>query len=350
MIAAAALAALLLAGHAASAAEADATSPPIELSIVGGLAGVTQFTRFEKPFWESEITERSGGRIVATIRPFDGGGLRGQEMLQLLRLGVVPYGNVLLSLVSADEPELDAPDLPLVNPDMERLRETVGLYRQHMSDILRDRYGIVLLGIYAYPAQVIYCEDAFSGLDDLAGRNIRTSAVGQSDLMNSLGAVPIILPFAKIVSALESDVADCAVTGTLSGYEVGLAEITSHLHPMAINWGVSFFGANEAAFDALPPDIRAVIREGVADLEARIWEQAEIDPARGIACNTRSDACSDPGRGAMTLVDAPADEVRRADLLREVVLPRWVDRCGRACVDAWNAHLAAATGVTAGMR
>ena len=301
----------------------------------------------EKPFWESEITERSGGRIVATIRPFDGGGLRGQEMLQLLRLGVVSYGNVLLSLVSADEPELDAPDLPFVSPDMERLRQTVGLYRQHMRDILEDRYDIVLLGIYVYPAQVIYCEDAFSGLDDLAGRKVRTSAVGQSDLMSELGAMPVIVPFANIVSALQSEVVDCAITGTLSGHEIGLGRITTHLHGMAINWGLSFFGANRAAFDSLPTDIQEEIRRGVADLEARIWEQAEVDTERGIACNTGTEACSDLEKGTMTLVSAPADVARRMDLLRDVVLPRWIDRCGQACVDAWNDHLAGATGVQA---
>lgn len=349
-MAVAALAALFGSGIPAAAraveARAEAQST-VRLSIVGGLAAVTQFTRFEKPFWEQEITARSNGRIVATIRPFDGGGLRGQEMLQLLRLGVVPFGNVLLSLVSADEPELDAPDLPLVNPDFERLRQTVGLYREHMRDILRDRYGIVLLGVYVYPAQVLYCEDAFAGLDDLAGRKVRTSAVGQSDLMSALGAMPVIVPFADIVPAVKSDVADCAITGTLSGYEIGLGDVTSHLHGMAITWGLSFFGANMAAFDSLPADIQGVIRDGVADLEARIWKQAEVDTERGIACNTGSDACIDLEKGTMTLVNAPADEVRRTALLRDVVLARWVDRCGQACVSAWNAHLAAATGVPA---
>lgn len=349
-IAVAALAALLAAASspAISAEHADAAAPdPVRLSIVGGLAAVTQFTKLEKPFWEKEITERSSGRIVATIRPFDAGGLRGQEMLQLLRLGVVPFGNVLLSLVSADEPELDAPDLPLVNPDMERLRRTVGLYRQHIRDILRDRYGIVLLGVYVYPAQVLYCEEAFTGLDDLAGRRVRTSAVGQSDLMSALGAMPVIVPFADIVPALKSNVADCAITGTLSGYEIGLGKVTTHLHGMAITWGLAFFGANSAAFDALPPDLQGVIRAGVADLEARIWQQAERDTDRGIACNTGSDACVDLEKGTMTLVDVPADEARRTELLRDVVLPRWIERCGQACVEAWNGHLAAATGIAA---
>jgi len=321
----------------------------VRLSIVGGLASVTQFAKLEKPFWETEITERSGGRIIATIRPFDAGGLRGQEMLQLIRLGVVPFGTVLLSVVSADEPELEAPDLPLLNPDMAALRQTVAAYREHMRRLLLERHGVVLLGIYAYPAQVIYCKAPFAGLNDLAARRVRTSAVGQSDLMNAIGAIPVIVPFADIVPALNADVADCAITGTLSGYEIGMPEVTSHIHSMAITWGLSFFGANRTAWDALPPDLQEVIRTGIGDLESRIWSQAAADTDRGLACNTGAPSCVAPAKRPMTLVDAAADESRRTSLLRDVVLPRWIARCGSNCAAAWNTYLGAITGITIGM-
>lgn len=320
----------------------------IRLSIVGGLAGVTQFSKFERPFWEQEIAQRSHGRVTATIRPFDGGGLRGQEMLQLMRLGVVPFGTVLLSLVSADEPEMTAPDLPILNPDMATLRITVGAFREHLRQILLQRYGIELLAIYAYPAQVLYCKKQFASLDDMAGRKVRTSSVGQSELMSALGAVPVMVPFAEIVPALRDGVADCAITGTLSGYEIGLPSVTSHVHSMALSWGLSFFGVNLAAWNALPPDVRDIIRSGISDLEARIWEQADNDTARGLACNVGAAACVGLPGGRMTLVPSEADEERRSRLLQEVVLPRWIERCGDPCTQAWNNYLATAHGIKLG--
>ncbi len=332
--------------HAAE--DTAASSDAVRLSIVGGLAAVTQFSKLERPFWETEITERSNGRIVATVRPFDTGGLRAQEMLQLIRLGVVPFGTALLSVVSPDEPELDAPDLPLLNPDMESLRRTVALYREHLRKLLLDRYDIVLLGVYVYPAQVLFCRDPFSGLDDLKGRRVRTSAVGQSELMSALGAIPVIVPFADMVRALREDVADCAITGTLSGYEIGLPDVTTHIHGMAISWGLSAFGANLAAWEALPPDLRQIIADGVHDLEIRIWAQASADTDRGLACDIGATSCLEPPKRPMTLVNATADEARRTQLHKDVVLPHWVMRCGKACASAWNTHLAAATGITIG--
>ena len=117
-------------------------------------------------------------------------------MLQLMRLGIVPFGTALLAVVSGDEPELNAVDLPALNPDMQALRKTVALYRPHLQQMLRTKFGIELLAVYAYPAQVIFCAKPFTGLSDLAGRRIRTSSVGQSEMMTALGAIPVLTPFA----------------------------------------------------------------------------------------------------------------------------------------------------------
>ena len=319
----------------------------VNLQIVGGLAGVTQYTGYEQPFWEKEITERSGGRITATIRPLDAGGLRAEETLQLMRLGVVPFGTASLSRVSSDDPELNAVDLPVLNPDMATLRKTVQATREHLADYLLKRYDIVLLAIYTYPAQVIFCTQPFSGLDDLVGRKVRTSSVGQAELMAGLGAVPVLLPFAEIVPALKAGVAECAITGTLSGYEIGLPGTATYVHTMAISWGVSFFGANRAAWEAIPPDLQGVIREGLGDLERRVWIQADTDTKRGLACNSGTATCGDVV-GDMTLVPtSPKDAARREKLLERVVIPRWILRCGARCAQAWNTYLAPVHGLRA---
>ncbi len=320
---------------------------PVRLTVVGGLAGVSQYNQLEQPFWQTEIAERTRGRLTASIRPFNESGLRGEDMLQLMRLGVVPFGTALLAVAAGDEPELNAVDLPALNPDIATLRQTVSRYREHLRQVLRERYDIELLGIYAYPAQVLFCTRAFQGLDDLAGRRIRTSSVGQSELMVALGAMPVLIPFAETLAALRDGVADCAITGTLSGYEIGLPSVTTHVHAMAISWGMSFFGANVAAWRAIPADLRDEVRRGVTDLEQRIWTRAEDDTTRGLTCTTQA-VCPGARRKPMTLVPlSPSDAERRRLLLVETVLPRWIERCGEACVAAWNATLKPALGVTA---
>lgn len=322
-----------------------------QLRVVGGLAGVTQHVRFELPFWTQELEQLSGGRLTATVHPFDRSGLRGQDMLQLIRLGVVPFGTALLSLVSGDEPELNAVDLPGLNPDIGTLKRTVDAYRPHLARVLQERYDVELLGIYTYPAQVIYCRRPFAGLTDLAGRRVRTSSVSQSEMFERLGATPVIVPFAEMVGSISRGAVDCAVTGTLSGNEIGLTDVTTHMHTMAISWGLSFFGANSAAWDAIPPDLRDVMRQGIAGLEQRIWAAAEQDTDNGIACNAGGMACPSGRAARLAIVPiTPEDDAIRQRIVKEAVLPRWIERCGPDCLDVWDRTLAPVHGIFLGKR
>ena len=329
-------------------AAGDSQSTPIRLRVAGGLADLRQYVRHEQPFWSQRVPELTGGRVRAEIAPFDRSGIRGQEMLQLMRLGVVPFGNVLLSLAAADDPELNGLDLPVLNPDVASLRRTAALWRPRLQTLLQERYGVELLAVYTYPAQVVFCRRPFSGLSDLAGRRVRTSSVGQSELVSALGAAPVVIPFAETLGALRSGVVECAITAAMSGNAVGLHEVTSHLSRLAVGWGVSVFAVNRAAWLALPEDVRTRLGEGLRQLEDEIWRSAEFETQNGLACNAGSDACVDGRRGRMSIVEErEQDEALRAQLLRDVVLPSWVRRCGAGCAETWNRHIAAALGLWA---
>ena len=167
---------------------------PVQLKVVGGLAGVSQYERLEKPFWEHRIEALSNGRIKAEIHAFDRSGLPGQEMLQLMRLGIVPFGTALLAVVSGTSLNsmlsICRRSIPTCRPCGKRS----ALYPVHLQQMLRTKFGIELLAIYTYPAQVIFCAKPFTGSSDLAGRRIRTSSVGQSEMMTALGAIPVLTP------------------------------------------------------------------------------------------------------------------------------------------------------------
>ncbi|AVP57123.1 TRAP transporter substrate-binding protein [Pulveribacter suum] len=331
-----ALVALLvpLPGAAAQAAAAGATDAgaPFKLRVVGGLAGITQYTQLEAPFWTRDLPRLSGGRFTADIVPFDRAGVPGSEMLRLLHLGVVPFGTVLMSSLSAQHPFYTAADLPGLNPDMAALRATLAAVRPALEQALRSEQGIEPLALYVYPAQVLFCRERLRGLADLRGRVVRVSSAAQGDFMAALGAKPRLVPFAQMVAGVESGALDCAVTAAMSGNVLGLHQHTAYLYPMPITWGLALFGANQAAWQALPQELRTLLRAQLPRLETAIWLSAEEETANGLACNTGSSRCTSGRRGAMTLVPVSAqDEARRAELLRSAVLPRWRERCGARC-------------------
>ncbi len=335
----------LLAG-AAAAAEPPTAAPT--LRVVGGLAGLNQYTRHEEPFWTRRLAELTGGRHTAEIVPFDRAGIRGAELLPMVRLGTVPFGTLLLSQAAPRDAELAAADLAGVSPDVATLRRVVAAWRPRLQALLRERHNAELLAVYAYPAQVAFCNRAVAGLAALKGLRVRTSSQTQSDFLQALGAQALTVPFAQIMSQVRSGNLDCALTGTMSGHTIGLDTATTHLLPLPLTWGLSVFVAHIPAWQALTPELRTVLQRELPLLEAAIWADAERETADGIRCSTGQGACSTGRPGRMALVEPSRQDLAlRRELLAREVLPRWLERCGPECAIEWNRRLAPIAGVRA---
>lgn len=323
----------------------------VKLRVVGGLAAVNQYTQHEAPFWTRDLSRLSGGRFSADIVPFDRAGIRGPELLSMVRLGTVPFGTLLVSQGSAKDAELSAPDLAGLNPDIASMRRSVEAFRPRLQALLRERHGAELLAVYVYPAQVLFCNAPLVNLGSLKGRRVRSASVTQADWVEALGGQAVTIPFADLVPNMRAGNIDCAITGTMSGNTIGLHEITTHLHTMAINWGMSVFVAHGATWRALPPDLRSLLQRELPRLEAAIWDEAARDTAEGIACNAGDSSCRSGKPGRMTVVrTGPADEARRRELLVQTVLPRWLQRCGPTCAAGWQQAMTPALGIEASPR
>lgn len=324
------------------------TAPVQRLRIVGGLGGVTQYTGHEEQFWTRELAALSGGRYTASIVPFDRAGVPGQEMLNLMQLGVVPFGTALMSQMSTQFPELGAPDMAGLNPDIPTLRRVLAAFRPYLSEALRERYGVELLAIYIYPAQEVFCNKPMQQLGDLAGRRTRVSSATQADFIAALGGTPVYTEFAQIMANMKSGNTDCVITGTMSGHTLGLHELTSALYTMPLSWGVAVFAANRESLNALPADLQALLRKELPRLEAAVWTQSERETDEGVACNTGAESCGKPVKGRMVAVPpSPRDEARRREIFATRVLPGWVQRCGPVCATVWNRTLAPVVGLRA---
>lgn len=320
----------------------------VNLRIVGGLAGIYQFTQHESPFWTQRLFELSNGKYSATIAPFDRAGIPGPEMIRLLQLGVVPFGTTLLSSFTSQYPEYTAPDLAGLNPDIGTLKSTVRSFRPFLEKTLREKHNVELLAIYVYPAQVVFCKKPLQRLTDLAGRKIRVSSSPQADFFSALKAIPVHSEFRKIIDNINTDNVECAVTGTASGNTIGLHKLTSHLHTLPISWGLAIFAANKNAWQKVPPDLRDLLKKEIPKLEADIWSAAEVETTQGIDCNRGAESCVGRDRGNMIVVPITAeDEQKRSEILAKEVVPHWIERCGQRCVTVWNETIGPVRGIRA---
>lgn len=337
------MAAAVLTGGATTAAAQPAA---MELKIVGGLGGVRQYQQFEEPFWRDQFSALTQGKAQASVVAFDKAGIRSHDMMRLMQLGVVPFGTALLSNIISDDPELAAMDLAGINPDMAALRRTVAAFRPHFERTMRERHRIQVLALYVYPAQVVFCAKPFKELNDLKGRRVRISNPSQGDLIRHFGAKPVTAEFSEVMNQVRNGHVDCAITGGLSGNAIGLHEVTSHISPLAVNWGLSMFGANLPAWQALPPEVRTTLQTALPKLEAAIWADAEAQNQQGLLCNTGQPGCQQGKPGRMQVVPlTSADQTALQAAIRTSVIPSWLQRCGAGCAGVWNRLLAPVTGM-----
>jgi TRAP-type C4-dicarboxylate transport system substrate-binding protein len=320
--------------------------PAQKLRIVGGLAGINQYTRNEEPFWTQELSRLSNGKFDADIVPFDRAGVPSNDLLRLIQLGVIPFGTALISSVSTQYPEYGVLDLAGLNPDMNHLKKSVAAFRPYLEKMLRERHGIEMLALYVYPAQVLFCKKPLSNLTDLKGRRTRTSSTTQSDFVEAFGGVPVRTGLTQIMSSMASGNTECAITGAMSGNTLGLHEVTSHLHTMPITWGLALFGANRSAWNGLPPDLRALLSKEIPRLEAAIWAESDRETTEGHACNTGASGCRIHRNGRMVSVVVSAEDERRSNaIFTSQILPKWLQRCPNRCADLWNQTLGPAHGI-----
>ncbi|MBN8746994.1 Bacterial extracellular solute-binding protein, family 7 [Xylophilus ampelinus] len=336
---------LLLAGGPAWSASA---APEVRLRVVGGLAGISQYTRHERRFWAEDLARLSGGRYSASIVPFNEAGLPAQDMLNLVRLGVIPIGTVLLSQAAVEDPDLGLADMAGQNPDVATLRRTVEALRPSMAQILRERFGARLLAVYIYPAQMLFCQRPVGHLADLAGRRVRVSGMSQADFVQALKATPVFTEFADIVANVQAGNAECAVTGSMSGHTLGLDRVTRSLFTMPFSWGLALAVVNEQSWQSYPPGLQALIEAQMPKLEAAVWAESARETDVGVACNTGAEGCDRKRKGSMVASRPTADdEARRREIFARRVVPAWMKRCGAQCVALWNRTLAAQAGVRA---
>jgi len=322
--------------------------PRTHLKVVGAWGNLSQYKNFEQPFWTREIPEKSKGAVTAEITPFNEMGLKGAEIFRLMRLGVIDFGSTVLGYVAADDARNEAIDLAGLAPDVDTARRISDAYRPVYDRFYRERFGIQVLAIWPYPAQVIFCNGAISGLEDLRGKKVRTGNRTLAEFVEALGGTGVTMSFSEVVPALQNKVVDCAITGTLSGNAAKWYEVTTHLYALPVGWSQVMHAVNLKTWERLPAGVRDFLLREIRDLEDRIWKAMDEETRQGIDCNIGRDTCTTGSKGKMTLVPvSDRDRELLGRVLREVVVPKWAARCGADCVQEWNTTVGAIVGITA---
>ncbi|MNI56312.1 C4-dicarboxylate-binding periplasmic protein precursor [compost metagenome] len=201
---------------------------------------------------------------------------------------------------------------------------------------MAERHGVKLLATVPYTAQVFFCREPITSVQDLKGRKVRVRGRNMSDMVKALGGSPMTLPFAEVVTAMQTGVIDCAVSGIGSGNAARWYDVANHLYNLPTDWSIGFYAIGLERWQALPETVQHLLEQQSRELEDRLWEETARENRSALACNVGAADCKIHHPAHMQ-VSTPTPAERQA--LQEAVLTianDWGKRCGAPCVERWN--------------
>jgi TRAP-type C4-dicarboxylate transport system substrate-binding protein len=317
-------------------------------NVVGSWSTSSLYPDYEEPFWNETLPEASGGKLTANLRAFDQLGLGGGAVYEMVSQGVYDVGTTVMDYVAGDEPRMEGADLPAI-ADPAVAHQITQAYRPTLERAFDETYDSKLLAVLPFSSQVVFCNTAIDGLEDLAGKRIRGSGRMTIDFIEAVGGTGVSVAFNEVPVALERGVIECGITGSLSGYLAGWSEVATHFYPLPVGgWDPVGIAMRNEVWAELNEPTQERLQNELSQFEDKVWSEADETTAVGVACNTGGE-CPYGDAEDMVLVEVTDEDLERAlEIMEAEVLPSWVSRCSAECVESWNASAGGVLNITAG--
>lgn len=320
---------------------------PVVLKAVGTWSSLTNFQKHEGPFFNEHLAAASEGKIVGDIQSQSGLGLKGFEIMRLVKNGVFDFAFGLPGYVAAENAIFEGADLSSLTQDIDTQRKVSEAYYPTLEKAFADIYNAKLLMLYPFPSQTLWCNGEVNGMADLNGKKIRVYSTTLGDFVEGVGGTSVTVAFSEVIPALEKGVVDCAITGTMSAYTAKWNQVATHAYTLRVGWGLAFGAMNMDKWNSLTPDQQAFMQAEIATLNDAMWAETATEDDVAIACITGG-ACEIGEAGSMTLVEPSSEDLAARDkIATDVVLARWAERCGEECAANWNSTVGPILGLTA---
>lgn len=336
------------AGTMAFAVTASAEVKPYNFKVVGTWGNLSNWQKHESRLWNQEVEKATGGKWTSQAAPLTELGLKGFEVMRLLKLGVFDVAHGVVGYVASESAVIEGVDLSTMVQDWDTMRKVAASYKDIVDAEFQKTYGAKLIALYPFPSQMLWCAKPVENINDLKGKKIRVYSTTLGDFVEGAGGVSVTIPFAEVVPALQKGVADCGITGTMPAYRAKWYEVVTHAYLMRVGFTMTFGAVNLKTWNNLGPDGQALLMKEAKAFEDRAWAETIREDELGIICNTDTGNCTEGEPGHMKkVVPSEADLKAREKILKDFVLARWAKRCGAECVKQWNATVGKVVGIEA---
>ena len=275
--------------------------------------------------WTQKIEQESGGRLKFEIYP--NGQLVGPPNRQFdaARNGIVDIAFCLHGVTPGRYPMTELANLPFTWPSTganlpEMAKRMTELAPKYLA---AEHTGLHILFMSMANPVVIYSKVPIKTLDDFKGKKLRYASITNKQLLEALGAVPMLIPPPESQDAIAKGIADGAGFPHEAGFAYDLASVAKYAIEPPLASATFALVMNPAKYNSLPPDLRAILDKeaGVAGAMSfgEAW-QAQEKFARNLEITKK-------GLEIITLSDA---DVAKMKALAKPIIEKALDEQEKA--------------------
>lgn len=267
--------------------------------------------------WAEAVMEATDGKV--NIQMFPGGtlGRDGSKQIKMLKDGVADIAFIIPAYNPGLFPDNAVIELP--DTSANATEGSVAFWRLLEGGNLRGYEDFEVLGMFTTAPYSIHGTFPIETMADLKGKKIRIAGKLEQQCVEAIGAVPVGMPISKIPESLSRGVIDATPMHYAALHAFGVAGATDHHYHNVLGSLPFGFIMTREAFDALPEDVQAVMREKGGEALARIFGAAmDAENAKLV-----QQTIDDPDQ---TVVE-PSEQDRKD----------WAEAVS-TCVNAWTAE------------
>jgi TRAP-type C4-dicarboxylate transport system substrate-binding protein len=226
--------------------------------------GLTEFAEKVKTATngELELVVSSGGAL----------GYKGPELLKVVRDGLVPVSDMLISGVAGDEKVFQIVTLPFLVRDFKELKTLIDMSRPAF-DKAAAKWNQKILYIAPWPGAGLWTKKKITTVSELKGLKTRTYDKNGALVMEAVGATPLALPFSEVYTSLQTGVIDSVMTSTPTAVDAKFWEVLKYFEPLNITIATDMVNVNLKAFQKLPKAQQDALVKAGKEMETIMWDR-----------------------------------------------------------------------------
>jgi TRAP-type C4-dicarboxylate transport system substrate-binding protein len=230
------------------------------------------------------VTEKTGGRLQIKVYAASALGYKGTETLRVIKKGFIDMGDATYAILAGDFPVAAINNLPFFATDYDAARKVNEATIDMIKEELDKKFNAVVAYTFTWPTQHLFANFKAERIKDWTGKKVRGYSAETAELIKVAGGTPVTMPLPEVYTSLSRKVIDGFITGSINIKPYKFYEVTKYTNVGSFCVvGPSHVVVNKGIFNALPDDIKTIVKEVGKQMEAEHWEMVEKKDAEWLA-------------------------------------------------------------------